>query len=345
MKQINWNEKTSEKDFVIAILIIAGIAIAFFIYMNIPKNNEIKADIIEITSPNLTSQSISEKFINPALIDSKKTVNYQSNEGKNLLSKYKITKIPSLIIKSKNIQSLELDKNLFEIKDNTAILRNSAPYLDLNTNQIKGLVTLTIIKDSSCTECFDMSIIEPGMQKAGIVIKNTEIIDSLSEQGKELIKNNNIKTLPALIISDDIKEYIAFSELQKVLEKQNDGYKLSQPVYPYKEITTGKIKGKITVTYITNESCSNCPDITQATPTLENLGFIIVNEKFLNLSSNEAKQLITKYNIAKFPTFILSPEVSDYDLKDLLSQLGTFEKDSSFVFRETDKLQSNQNGG
>ena len=123
------------------------------------------------------------------------------------------------------------------------------------------------------------------------------------------------------------------------MAENEDYYRFNEPLFPYKEISTQQIKGKVKITYITNKSCEDCLNITKIKPSFQQMGVYIDSEKYTDVSSIEGKNLLSKYNITAIPTVILSKEILDYTtLKTTLEGVGTFEKDSAFVFRKLDVL-------
>ncbi|MBI2047025.1 hypothetical protein HYT26_02585 [Candidatus Pacearchaeota archaeon] len=95
------------------------------------------------------------------------------------------------------------------------------------------------------------------------------------------------------------------------------------------------------ITYVTNNSCDDCLNITKIKPSFQQLGVYIDSEKYSDVNGIEGKNILIKYNITAIPTVVLSKEIIDYtSIKSMLEGVGTFEKDDAFVFRKLDVLNS-----
>jgi len=345
-KNILKNEKT-------LMIIIAVLVILFAILLSFPnitnpirnimnKEGVYSVEIIRINGCedcfNLDSLSSSFSKMDNVKIKNEKEVDYNSQDGRELLNKYSIKTVPALIILSNKLDKLELSDALFRKVNNAAIFDKSVPYIGLDSNDIVGMVNLIEIYDSSCTECAALGDIKEQFKSLGIKVKNYDMVNSISEKGKELISKNGVSYTPSLLISKDIKEYWwLFDSLKGYLTEYDNWYRFSQPAFPYKEISGGKIKGKVEITYITNKSCEDCFNATQLKEFFGSAGIYIAKEENIDISSGEGKNLVARYNITAVPTGVLSKEITDYThLKDNLEKIGTFEKDGSFVFRKLD---------
>ena len=271
-----------------------------------------------------------------------KNVSYDSKEGKSIIEKYEIKKIPALILKSRKIEEINIGvpENMISKGKNYILFEETAPYLDLNSGEVKGIVNLKEIFDSSCKDCANPSNIQKQLERLNVKIGNYEKIDYLSTEGQEIIKKNNINFLPVIFISKNIEEYWwTFNNLKDFLIASGEYYFFKEPIAPYKEISTGKIKGKVNITYITNKSCEDCFNVTQLKDVFGGTGIYIFSERYVDVNNAEGKNLLEIYNITAIPTVVLSSEINDYtSIKDVLEQVGTFEKDNNYVFRKLDIL-------
>jgi len=339
-----------EKELVLIAVIMALIVIILFVYVYYlqPKteiNKQYSAKIIEINGDcedcfeikSLTDLIIKE---NNLKITSRETLDYNSKEAKDIINKYNIKTIPSLVIFSKNIEKIKIENDIFSIKKDYAVFDKSVPYIDLKTNEINGFVDITEIKTDKCKECASLSSMKSQLEKYGVKVENYEIINSSSIAGKEIISKNELNFAPALLISKDIEEYWwIFPQIKDSLVEKQDYYVLKNQIAPYIDIKTGNIKGKVDVTYIEDKSCSDCFNVTELKGSFESFGIYIDGEKYTDISSSEGKDLLIKYNITEIPTIILSKEIQDYEsIKETLKQVGSFEKDNVFVFRKLDIL-------
>ena len=345
IKRIN-NEKVLITTVLVLVIIIA---IAGIFPNAIPKFNKntptvYSVDIIKIGNCencfdiNLAAQSV--KKIASINLKSEKELNYTSSEAEKLMQKYNIKRIPSLIILSRDIKKIGLNNSGFRNERDAAIFDKGVPYLDLTTGKIKGIVTFKEIQDSSCVECPSLSSVEKEFETLGIKKESYEILSSSSEKGKELIKDNNIKSFNNLLIGKEIEEYWwIFPSLKNKLTEGKDYYSFTQPLmYPYKDAVTGEIKGKVEAKYITANDCQDCFNVSVLKEIFQKVGIYISKENYIDYSSNEGKEIVSKYNITTVPTVILSKEISDYNsLKRVLEQIGSFEG-QEFVFRKPEIL-------
>ena len=182
-----------------------------------------------------------------------------------------------------------------------------------------------------------MSNLKEWLEKNSINIGNYEKVEADSEKGKQIINENNLTFLPSLLISRDIEEYWWIFQSIENLFVLKDYYTLKNPAAPYKDIATEKIKGKVTITYITNKSCEDCYNVTSLKKLFTNGGIYIDKEKYVDVNTKEGKDLLTEYDIKDIPTVILSKEISDYNIRSVLEERGKFVNDE-FVLEDLDSL-------
>ena len=255
------------------------------------------------------------------------------DESKDLIDKYKITKLPSLIVKG------EIDK--FDLgltkKDDVLIFNEpQPPYLDLISNKVEGRVSLTLITDPTCTECTDLGVIVDQLKQL-ITISSENTLTK--DQASDLIQKYSITKIPSIILSKDASVYPTISEDWKQIGTiEIDGTFIARDINPpYLDLTTNEIKGIVDVIYITDKSCSECYNATVHKQILDNFGIYVNKEETRDIADSTA--LISKYNIDKVPTLILSKEVSAYPrLTAVWKDVGTVEEDGTYIFRKTEVM-------
>ncbi|GBE20222.1 hypothetical protein BMS3Abin17_00959 [archaeon BMS3Abin17] len=348
----NWTE---EKGLFLAIAILSVFVIALFIYVYAPQlggyalkstgARQYSIGIIEITGDCedcFDTNALADALIkeNNLKIKSRETLSYKSQKAEEIINKYSIRKIPALVVLSRNIEKIGIDEQVFSIKNNYAIFDKSVPYVDLETNEVKGLVQLKEIQSDNCIECTPLLQLEKQFEGLGVKVKDYEIISSSSDRGREFIEKNDLEFTSSLLISKDIEEYWwIFDQIRDSLIEKEDNYVFKIPFAPYVNLSDGKIKGKVEIIFIKNKSCEDCFDVNELKDSFMSLGVYFEKEKNADISSNEGKNLMKKYNITAIPTIILSREIQDYDtIKKMLEQVGTFEEDGRFVFRKLDSL-------
>lgn len=333
---------SNEEKAMIGVIIILAFSLLVIFYPNI-KNIQIKPSIsiTEISGcedcfdVSLLADSLAKDDVK---ISSRKIINYDSNEARKLIEKYKLNKIPALVVKG-GVDKLNLDKAVFRIEGKTAIFDKPVPYFDLALNQVKGKIKLKEVFDSSCKDCSSLSNIKTQLEKLQVKIDNYEMIDSKSEQGKLLINENKISYLPSLLVSKEINEYWwVFDNIKNSFSENNEYYRFAEPTFPAKEISSGLVKGKVKITYVTNNSCEDCFNVTQLKSSFQSLGVYVDGEEYVDISSEQGKSLLKEYNITAIPTLILSEEISDYTtLKKILEGVGSF-VNKKYVFRKLNAL-------
>lgn len=144
-------------------------------------------------------------------VNSEKTVEITSSEGMELISKYSITKAPTLVISGeieKDTRLKAMWPQLGEIKDDTFILRQvGAPYVLTSSGEVKGRIKWVMLTDTSCNECYDVTKHEQILRRFGVPIQDQQVISSQLSDGKELIAKYKIKLLPTIILTGDVEAY------------------------------------------------------------------------------------------------------------------------------------------
>lgn len=246
------------------IFISAAVTIFFFLKTNTIANQKLAVaaeakrpatlDLTLITDDtcqdcfniNLVASSIAKENVK---IKSQKTVDRASDEGKQLIAKYSIKKLPTLLAQGE----LDKDANLAQfftktgnINEDTFVFRQvGGPFVDADTGKVKGRVTLTLIPDITCAECYDVTQHELVLQQFGI---NTvgKIADVKSAAGQALINKYGIKMVPAFVITGDTNEYPSLKTVwPEVGVIASDGAYVFTKGVPlmgtYKNLTTNKV--------------------------------------------------------------------------------------------------------
>jgi hypothetical protein len=305
------------------------------------KPVKIELSIIDCSDCSDTSSIIESIKTQNVEILNENTYEQDSSEAKELILKYNIQKLPSVII-SGEIKNNKTHFNDFELLDDSLVLNKiDSPYLDLVANEIKGKVELIEITDSSCEKCVSLETIPLSLGESGVLISDWKKVEYNSKEGKEFINKFEVKQIPAILISDDIDYYdnIKQSLSQLGLENKQGFYALHSTSPPYRNLSNNKIIGLADLVMLIDETCTDCYDVTINKQILQNLGVIINNENTYDVSSSDGQQLISKYNITKIPIIVLSKEANFYPLfVNAWTQVGTVEDDGWFVMRQPEGL-------
>ena len=188
------------------------------------------------------------------------------------------------------------------------------------------------IFSESCDKCLDTSLAVEAIKEQGFTVAKDEKFEINSKEAKSLISKYSIKSVPAVIITGEISKAAA---LEQFTEKVNGALVFQSMQPPYVDASTGKVAGYVALTILSDKSCSQCYNATDHRKILYgNFGVVVSSEKMLDVSSDEGKQILLKYNISKVPTVIISKEVSLYSgIQEVWPSVGTIEADGSYVFR------------
>src|SRR3989344_2180439 len=268
-----------------------------------------------------------------------------SVEGKELISKYNIKKLPTMIINGEINKSEQL-ANYFEqkgeIKEGKFIFTALAPpYLDPLANEIRGLVNIKHIIDYSCEECVDLTPISSALERQGMFIQDERFIEYNSNEGQQLINQFSIKEVPAVLISEEVDYYPEIKDalLQSGATKKEGFYAVHSTIPPYRNLSQNKIIGLVDVNYLTKNDCPVCYDVSVNRNILLRFGLTLNKENTHDINSPEGKQLVQKYNIKKVPIIILSPDAKYYhSLEQVWTSVGTIENDGWFVMRNPEAI-------
>ncbi len=183
-------------------------------------------------------------------INSEKIIGASDPEGKELISKYNIEKVPTLIISGELEKETSLEtmwQQLGEIKNNSFILKEvGSPYVLTNSGEVKGRVKLVMLADESCQECYDVAKHKQILKKFGLPDQNPQIINSQLADGKELIAKYKIKLLPTIILTGDVETYQGLTKIwPEIGTIEKDGaYVFREGVKnmgTYKDLTANKV--------------------------------------------------------------------------------------------------------
>jgi thiol-disulfide isomerase/thioredoxin len=324
------------------------------------QNQPAKLELIKITASSCPDCFDIDSIINNLKtsnvnITSEKTLEFSSAEAKQLVSQYKIEKLPTVIVlgevNKSTVTQLWNQNWQIEMKDGTQVSAVysavNPPYLVAESGTIKGLVNLTHIVDQSCSECADLGQVINFFKQQGVKFSSEKTVDYSSSDGKELISIFGVREVPAVIISKDILDYTSIAQVWAQLnatEKQGF-YALHTTVPPYRDLATDKIKGLVSVIYLNDSTCTTCYNVQVNKLILErNFGVVIENETTIDVSSDSGKALLKQYNVTMVPIMLASPDAGVYaTFVQVWPQVGSVEKDGWFVMRKPEVLGSYKN--
>lgn len=205
-------------------------------------------------------------------------------------------------------------------------------------------ISIITIKDSSCTDCADLSPFINAVKKTNAKITKEETFEAGSSEAKNLISELGIKKLPIFIIKGELNKNADVAKLlSQIGEIKNNSFEFTYFAAPYLDLASNSVKGKVTVTFISDKSCAECYDVNPFTQILaNNLGMLNPAIVTLDKSDSAAQSLINKYKIKAIPAFVITGEISEYpNLTGIWLQIGNMEKDGAYVLRDIKKVNPN----
>jgi len=263
-------------------------------------------------------------------------------ESKDLAAKYGIDKLPAIVLTG-NTTNLTIQN--FKPSDDALVFSDApAPYYNISAGKLVGEVKITILDDPTCTNCFNVSELVFQLRKAGIVITSSKTVPTKSDEGKKLIAKYKLEHVPTLLLSADALEYSVISDIwAQIGSVENDGTLALRTISPpYVNTTSGKVEGLVELTTLVDGTCTPCVNASAYRDIFEN-GFRIAfkSNTLVDVSSTKGKTLLKKYNIDLIPTILMSKDAALYPaMQDVWPQVGTIEKDGTFVFRSVPKLEN-----
>ncbi len=212
------------------------------------------------------------------MVVSEQTIDATGVEGKGLIQKYNIEKIPSLIFNKEALEYAVVQQVWEQVgteeSDGKLVLRFvNPPYINASTGKTEGLVTMTMLSDEGCTECFNASVYkELFTQSFNMYVEKEETLDSASTKGKFLVKKYNITAVPTVVLSKDAGMYPSLAQAWgQVGSAEKDGTFVFRNVallkgyfeqqgtpFAYKDLSTGEVLNGTTETAEVTEE----PEIT-----------------------------------------------------------------------------------
>ncbi len=270
-------------------------------------------------------------------VTSEKTLKFSDREAKELIAKYNIQSLPTIVLRGEIDKAHASLQSLSKQEDILYLANVPAPYFETATGLVRGNVVLTHIKDSSCAKCSSTASFGVQLKSAGVHIASEEIVESTSAKGKELIQKYSIKTIPAISMSADAKYYpIVAAAWPQLGDIASDGtYVLRTSNPPYINLTTGKVSGIVQITYLSDRTCAACYDpAIHGKIVMQTYGMAVENTTATDVNDKSGKDLIAKYAITAVPTVLITSDAKYYpSFAGVWAGVGSVESDGTFIFR------------
>ncbi|MBI2552767.1 hypothetical protein HYW17_05715 [Candidatus Uhrbacteria bacterium] len=203
-------------------------------------------------------------------------------------------------------------------------------------------IELVLLTATDCKECFRVeNVVEAIKSNPGAEISKEEFFEHTSDQGIALIKQYGITRVPTVLIRGEIeKVFDQPSFIENLGKRAEDGtLVVSNVPAPYIEVPSGAVKGKFSVTYVSDKSCAECYDVALHRRALAGLAMTPSEEKFVDRGEGEGQRLIALYKIVSAPTILISGDLAEYpQFQQVWTQVGTVEKDGTHIFRAGQQL-------
>ncbi|MBI4261956.1 hypothetical protein HY624_00330 [Candidatus Uhrbacteria bacterium] len=140
-----------------------------------------------------------------------------TEEASALIDKYKIKKIPAMILTA-DVAAYPLFQNTAigsMESDGAFVLRDvPLPYFDLTRERVvRGDATLIMITSASCRDCYDVENHEKILATFGVQIAARKKVDIASVEGKKLIRQYGITKVPTILLSPEANDYAQLAKI------------------------------------------------------------------------------------------------------------------------------------
>ncbi len=208
-----------------------------------------KNDCEDCSDLTLLISQLSESGIK---FEKKKNIDIDTEEGKTLISKYKIKQVPTIIMN----KEAEVYPNIIQSwnqlgsieNDGSFIMRElTPPYYSIEEEMVKGLISITFLADKSCSDCYDAAEFhKPVLQRMSVLLEEEKSLDISDAEGKALVEKYSIGKVPTIILEGDVEEYsVLVNAWKDVGTVETDGAYVFRKVevagQAYKDLSTNKV--------------------------------------------------------------------------------------------------------
>lgn len=150
-----------------------------------------------------------------------------TEDGKHYITAHKLESFPAVIVSGETSRGAELQQFLAQISaqdDGTFIYSVPAPYHEVASDKVRGLLRATYITPIDCNSCYDVTNNAIALNNLGVNITEDKALTAESPEGKELIQQYKINYLPTVILVGDLGVYSAFQNVwPQVGSTEQDG--------------------------------------------------------------------------------------------------------------------------
>ena len=180
-----------------------------------------------------------------------RVVGVESAEGKALVGEFNISRVPTVLFSSEAkwySQITEPFKTVGTIEDDGSFVwrQVNAPYVELPGGKVRGKLELVYLNDSSCLECYPVTLHKDILvQNFGVFVLSERTVDVSSVEGKSLVKQYNVSKVPTVLLQGDVAAYPvlvgAWSDVGGVVGGVYVFREIDVLQQPYRNVLTGLI--------------------------------------------------------------------------------------------------------
>lgn len=214
-------------------------------------------ELIIVNKPDCTECFDIDKLVAPlkdsqvADVRKETRIDYSSPEGAEILRRYEIDKVPTVLVSGDIERLFDLPSFLQNLgrqaEDGTLIVTNvPAPYFEISSGTVRGRFIAYYISKSDCGECYDVKTHRNALTRLSMTPAEEIFVDAGESGGKELISRYRIATLPTIIMTGEMDAYPQLNEVWPTVGTvENDGAYVfrqgQQYMGPYLDLQSGKL--------------------------------------------------------------------------------------------------------
>ena len=177
-----------------------------------------------------------------------KSIPADEGEGKLLVDAHNIDTLPSIVL-SEEAGVYEFITEVWSevgTSDTGAFVLRKIPAPYVKDGRVHGLVELTLLKDDTCVECYNVTLHQALLtQNFGMKFQNVEYVDVGSTRGKRLVSKYDIDKVPTYQLDKEAGAYELLDQLWGDVGSIEDGVytfrKVEELGIAYKDLKNGTV--------------------------------------------------------------------------------------------------------
>ena len=190
--------------------------------------------------------------MNGVTVGDTEVVDYK--DADELIEKYGLDKVPAILI-SDDLEGYDFGQAVIAAGylpvDGYYVIPSKAPYRETDTGDVRGMLTLTMLEDESCDECYNVSLHKDILESIGLVFSEAASLDISSTEGKALVDKYKITKVPTVVVSGDVDAYESFDQVWADVGTIEEGAYVFRELdgfqEPYKNLETGEVVVPMTI--------------------------------------------------------------------------------------------------